>query len=75
MRGNINAIKDPKTTDVPNRIIVIPKYIGWRLMAKGPETSSFVGSSNGFMVVFFFLNKASDQIFNTTPKTIIAIPE
>ena len=65
--GNTNEIKDPNKIAKPISNTIIPKYIGCRLMRKGPEVSSSVGFSYGFTVVFFCLNNELDHMFRTIP--------
>lgn len=75
MTGKMNVINVPKRIASPNNIVVIPKYIGWRLMQKGPVIISDVGIPSDFIVVPFFLNKEKAQIAIMSPKIIRTIPE
>lgn len=70
----MKGVNDPSKTATPNKIVTIPKYIGWRLKRNGPETIKALGFSCGFTVVFSFLKTLSVQRFKTAPKTIKTMP-
>ncbi|MCX9029890.1 MAG: hypothetical protein OIN86_17125 [Candidatus Methanoperedens sp.] len=71
----MNVINESKRMASPNNISVIPKYIGWRLVRKGPSVTSEVGISYGIIVVLLFLNKESAHIAIISPRMIRIIPE
>jgi len=48
--------------------------MGWRLILKGPDTTSFEGISLGFTVVLPFLKRESAQKLKATPKAISGMP-
>lgn len=49
--GNAKVTNDPDKMATPNSTAVIPRYIGFRLMRKGPEVMSEVGEPRGDTVV------------------------
>lgn len=72
--GKIKEIKVPKIIEVPIKIETIPKYIGCRLILKGPEIIKEEGFLWGLTVVFSFLNILSVIKFIVIPKIINNIP-
>jgi hypothetical protein len=70
IRGKAKVARDPRSTASPRRMASIPRYIGWRLIRKGPETKSAEGVYWGLTVVLLFLKSESAQRFKTTPKAI-----
>ena len=58
---------EPKSNDVPSRIEVIPKYMGWRLNPKTPPVTKTEDFSNGLTVVPRFLKSPSALRFRTIP--------
>jgi len=53
----------------------IPRYIGFRLIRKGPDVTSDVGSSDGCRVVEFLRNNERLQKARTKPKPMMRTPE
>src|SRR6516162_6787081 len=72
--GETNAVSDPTATDTPNRISVIPKYMGFRVNRKTPDVKRVVGFRWGLTVLLCFFIRASAHKFTTTPIRMGAIP-
>jgi len=73
--GNKNVIMVPWIIETPNNIETMPRYIGCRLMLKGPEVRNTFGSLNGLTVVFTLLNNLSVHRFKIIPATINRNPK
>ncbi len=72
--GDMRLITDPSNSDTPSNMEAIPRYMGWRLIRKGPDTMNEDGFSSGLTVVLLFLNVISVHRFSTIPKITGMIP-
>ncbi len=75
MTGNANITKVPSNIAIPNNMAAIPRYIGLRLMRKGPEVTSAVGDPYGDTVVLLCKNSELLHRSMTIPKPMIATPK
>ena len=63
----ISGVSEPNRMAIPNRIKIMPKYIGCRLIRKTPVVISFDDFSKGLTVVCSLLNVVSAIKFRTIP--------
>ena len=75
MMGKAKVINEPRKIATPNRMDIIPRYMGCLLNLNGPEVTRVFGISYGLTVVCFFLKSESVQRFIITPKIISPNPK
>ena len=72
--GNKNVINDPSSTANPKSQISMAKYIGFRLIRKGPDVVRADGPPWSRKLVPTFRNAIADQVAKARPMSINAIP-
>jgi hypothetical protein len=73
--GKTNVINEPRKIATPNKIDIMPRYIGCLLNLNGHESIKKFGISCGLTVVCFSLKSESVQRFIIIPKRIKIIPK
>ncbi|MDY6844805.1 MAG: hypothetical protein SVW57_12015, partial [Thermodesulfobacteriota bacterium] len=64
------GVREPSNNATPRVIIVIPRYIGFRVMRNTPCVTSVCEFSKGLTVVWCFLNAWFALRFNAIPITM-----
>jgi hypothetical protein len=72
--GNRNVINDPSSTANPKSQISMAKYIGFRLIRKGPDVVRADGPPWSWKLVPTFRNAIAAQLARTRPMIISDIP-